>query len=210
MTAPGQIARRILGKYFEPFGNAYRRIFVDLDRVVEFYDREVPEKSRILDVGGGDGAVIERLLDRRPDLLVTMTDLAENIGQFISERNRPRVNLLPKTSIEEMSGQFDIVMISDVLHHVPPESRGQFFAVLASACERLDSKKLIFKDVEPKGVRSFLALLADRYITGDRHVSFPSRKDFGMFAELHFPHASRKSHVPDWPNYCEVLTLHAN
>ena len=61
MTAPGQIVRKVLGRHFEPVGNLYRRFFVDLDKIVAYLDQNIPENVRVLDVGGGDGAVMDRL-----------------------------------------------------------------------------------------------------------------------------------------------------
>jgi len=206
MMPPGQIARRLLGNHLEAVGNAYRSLFVDLDRIVEVFERELPRKAKVLDIGGGDGALVERLLNRRPDLIVSMCDLAPSIGIFLSAANRAKVELLPATEFADVSGSYDAVTISDVIHHVPVSQREGFFKDLRRSCERWGCRKLILKDVEPGGIRAVLSLLADRYITGDRHVVLFSREQFGQLTKRHFPKARRKSEVPDWPNYCEVLS----
>ncbi|RUU05848.1 class I SAM-dependent methyltransferase [Mesorhizobium sp. USDA-HM6] len=207
MLAPGQVARRVLGRHFEPVGNVYRRVFVNLDLIAGFLDGELPSGTKVLDIGGGDGAVIERLLNRRPDLAVTMCDLAPSIGAFLSDANRPRVELLPATDLTDVTGFYDAVTISDVIHHVPVDQRDAFFKSLADSCERWACRKIILKDIEPGGVRATLSLLADRHITGDKHVVLFSRSDFAVMARRYFPKARRVSAVPDWPNYCEVLSL---
>jgi 2-polyprenyl-3-methyl-5-hydroxy-6-metoxy-1,4-benzoquinol methylase len=206
LPAPGQIARKVLGRYFEPVGNVYRRIFVDLDKVVAYLDQNIPVNAKVLDVGGGDGAVIDRLLNRRPDLAITMCDLASGIGGFLSERNRAKVRLHPATDLKDIAGEFDVVTISDVVHHVPVGEREAFFRTLAEACRGWKCRKLIVKDIEPEGLRALLSLLADRYVTGDRHVVLFSRADFARMAVPHFPKAKRTSWLPDAPNYCEVLS----
>ncbi|PBC05078.1 class I SAM-dependent methyltransferase [Mesorhizobium sp. WSM3860] len=206
MLAPGQVARRILGRHFEPVGNVYRRVFVDLNAIAGFLDAELPRGAKVLDIGGGDGAVIERLLNRRPDLPVTMCDLAPSIGAFLSDGNRAKVKLLPATDIADVTGSYDAVTISDVIHHVPVDQRDIFFKSLADCCKRWGCRKIILKDIEPGGVRAMLSLLADRYITGDKHVVLFSRSDFADLARRHFPKAQRGSAIPDWPNYCEVLS----
>jgi spermidine synthase len=206
MAAPGQIARKVLGHHFEPVGNLYRRFFVDLDKIVAFLDENIPENARVLDIGGGDGAVIDRLLNRRPDLAITVCDLAASIGGFLSEQNRAKVRLLPATDFMDVGGDFDVVTISDVVHHVPVSEREAFFRSLAEACAGWKCRKVILKDIEPKGVRAQLSLLADRYVTGDRHVVLFSRADFEKMAVPNFRDARRMSALPDAPNYCEVLS----
>lgn len=206
MPAPGKIARRLLGRHFEAVGNVYRRLFVDLEKIVAFLDRELPHGARLLDIGGGDGAVIERLLNRRPDLVVTMCDLAPEIGAFLSERNRARVTMLPATDFSDVAGPFDCVTIADVVHHVPVDQRQSFFAALADSCGRWGCRRIILKDIEPGSLRAGLSLLADRHVTGDKHVVLFARRDFASLAQRYFPAARRQSAVPDAPNYCEVLS----
>ncbi|MGZ2411718.1 2-polyprenyl-3-methyl-5-hydroxy-6-metoxy-1,4-benzoquinol methylase [Sphingomonas sp. F9_3S_D5_B_2] len=206
MATPGQIARRLLGPYFRPVGDAYRRVFVDLAKIAEALNAAIPQGARILDIGGGDGALIDRVLDRRPDLTVTMCDVAPIIGSFLSDANRSRVTLFPATDFTEIDGDFDFVMITDVMHHVAVEHREPFFAALAQSCQRWGCRTLFFKDVEPGSFRATLSLLADLYITGDKHVVLFSRAEFYSMSERYFPIAERVSAMPDSPNYCETLS----
>lgn len=206
MIPPGQIARRLLGRHFETVGNLYRRIFVDLERIVDMFERELPFGANVLDIGGGDGALVERVLRRRPDLAFTMCDLAPRIGSFLSEENLAKVKLLPATEFTAVEGKFDAVTIADVIHHVPSDQRDGFFGSLANSCSRWGVRKLILKDIEPGSLRARLAVVTDHYITGDRQVAPFSRENFARLARRHFPGASRKSEVPDSPNYCEVLS----
>lgn len=206
MASLGRIARAMLGRRFEPVGRIYRRFFVDLDEIAAYLDRNIPNNARVLDIGGGDGAVIDRLLRRRPDLTITMCDLATEIGAFLSEENRAKVTLRPATDFGAIEGRFDVVTITDVIHHIPVSQRESFFRSLAMACRDWQCRKLILKDIEPKGVRAYLSLFADRYITGDRHVVLFSRKDFAKLAVPQFTKAERSSAMPDYPNYCEILS----
>ncbi len=206
MPAPGQIARRILGRYFKPLGDVYRRVFVNLDKIVDFFDHALPHNAKILDIGGGDGALVDRLLDRRPDLKITMCDLSPSIGAFLSAANRSRVNMYPATEFTNLAGPYDVVTISDVIHHVPVDQRDGFFRSLADSCKGWGCRRLIFKDIEPRGWRAILSVIADRYITGDRHVVLFPRSEFGEMVRKYFPAAKRLSTMPDRPNYCEVLS----
>jgi 2-polyprenyl-6-hydroxyphenyl methylase/3-demethylubiquinone-9 3-methyltransferase len=206
MLSPGQIMRRALGRHFKPVGDIYRRVFVNLNVIADFLDRELPNGAKVLDIGGGDGALVDRLLDRRPDLTVTMCDLAPSIGAFLSNANLAKVELLPATDLSSVQGSYDVVTISDVIHHVPVDGRDAFFKSLADSCERWACRKIILKDIEPGGIRATLSLLADRHITGDKHVVLFSRSDFTAMARRHFPTAKRASALPDRPNYCELLS----
>lgn len=205
MLAPGQIARRLMGPYFRPVGDAYRRVFVNLERIADLLVEVAPNEARILDIGGGDGALIDRLLNRRPDLAITMCDIAPVVGAFLSVTNRRKVTQLPGTDFRVVAGTFDVVMITDVMHHVPVDQRNSFFRSLAKSCDDWGCTLLFFKDVEPGHFRAVLSLIADWYITGDRHVVLFSRSEFQKMAKRYFPDASSTSFMPDSPNYCEVL-----
>ena len=204
--SPGQLARRLLGPYFKPIGDAYRRIFVNLERIVDVLDHAIPRGARVLDIGGGDGALIDRLLDRRADVTVTICDIAPTIGGFLGAENRGKVELLPATDFADVRGEFDFVMITDVMHHVPVEQRDAFFAALAQSCQGWGCKALLIKDVEPGHIRATLSLLADWFITGDRHVVLFSRSQFKYMSARYFPGVRCVSAMPDPPNYCEVLS----
>lgn len=203
---PGQLARKILGRHFEPVGNVYRRLFVDLDKIAETLDGLMPRGARVLDIGGGDGALVNRLLNRRPDLQITMCDLAPEIGSFLSASNRSRVRLFPATEFSAVSGHYDFVTLTDVVHHVPVDQRGSFFQLLAEQCETWRCRNLLVKDIEPGGPRALIAKWLDWYVTGDRHVVPFARAQFGKLAEIHFPGAKQISSMPDNPNYCELLS----
>jgi 2-polyprenyl-6-hydroxyphenyl methylase/3-demethylubiquinone-9 3-methyltransferase len=206
MSSPGQIARKLLGPAFKPVGDVYRRLFVNLERIVDVLERELPQGARILDIGGGDGALIDRLLNRRPDVNVTMCDIAPTIGAFLSPSHRATVTLHPATDFAAVDGNFDVVMITDVMHHVPVAERDGFFETLAASCARWGCRRIFFKDVEPGHIRSLMSLLADWYITGDRHVVLFPRAAFAAMAGRHFPAATRRSAMPDNPNYIELLS----
>lgn len=194
---PGRIVRRLLGPGFRPIGEAYRRIFVDMSKVAAWIDHQLPHSAHVLDIGGGDGYVVNLLLDRRPDLRVTMTDIAADIGSFISPENRPRVELRPATDIANIEGRYSAITLADVVHHVPIEQRSEFLTKLGAAAHRIRAAKILIKDIKPGSPRAVLSLLSDHYITGDRHVVLANED------EIAIPGFRRTSSaMPDHPNYC--------
>lgn len=177
----GAFARKVLGPVFPRVASLYRSIFVDIAKVATALEGHIPIGAHVLDVGGGDGAILARLLAERGDLRVTMIDLAGSLGQFIPESLLSRVTRLPRTSMRQYAAssarRTDCVIISDVVHHVPHRERATFFDDLADLVRQQGTKQIIVKDIEPGFARSRLSLLADRYVSGDRTVSLVSRND---------------------------------
>ena len=209
----GQLARRILGTRFQPIGELYRAIFVDIGKVAEAVSRAIPSGAHCLDVGGGDGMLVDALLRLRPDIRVTMTDIAPEIGGFIAPERRNRVKLRPATSLAELAGEtlrFHAVLIADVLHHVPPDARSGFLRDLVAICARSGSRILVVKDIEPGSLRSVLSVLSDKYVTGDRAVSLVASPELRARLQDAFgPQriAGFEVTYPDPPNYCAVARL---
>ena len=60
----GKLARKLLGnKIFSIIARYYRAIFVDLEKVCRSFP-EIEDNAHILDVGGGDGELINILLSK--------------------------------------------------------------------------------------------------------------------------------------------------
>ena len=194
---PGQFARRVLGPAFRPLGEAYRRIFVDMAKIADWMVDQIPPDACILDVGGGDGLVVSLLLDRRSDISVTMTDLATDIGSFIPAHHLPRVTLLPGTDASTVEGNFEVVTIADVIHHVPHEVRTKFLHSLGAIAQASGARTILVKDIMPGNARAWLSLFSDLYITGDKTVSLiaPDEIQLNGFQ-------IKECAMPDFPNYC--------
>jgi cyclopropane fatty-acyl-phospholipid synthase-like methyltransferase len=211
-VTPGQVARRLLGPWFPYVGRIYRRLAVDLQKVAEGFPR-LPEGAHILDVGGGDGELMNYLLPLNPGVQATLIDIIPNLGEWIAPELRSRVDLLPNTSVTDLAAREhthpDLVILSDVVHHVPMAERARLFEDLRGL---LDGKatKLVIKDVEPGSWRSKVLYLADRYITGDPNVEFLPRTEMRRLVEGVFPGATcleTNLFSRNAPNYCLVFSL---
>lgn len=171
------IRTRIPPQVFAKLARGYRALFMDATVVVEELDALLPQKCHLLDVGGGDGLLIDLLLRRRPDLQVTMTDLSRNLGSLMEPDTRNRVTFYPGTSLatllQDPSRRFDAVLLSDVLHHVPAAQRANLVCEARTLLR--PSGVLLVKEVSPGMLRSWLGLLADRHISGDRGVQLLPR-----------------------------------
>jgi len=209
------MARAILGqRWFPVVGGWYRAVFVDLERVVDCLP-ELPAGARILDIGGGDGQMINILLARHPQVEITMLDLSPSLGSFLRPELRERVRLLPATSLRDYAKTAhevpNLVIIGDVIHHVPVARRTEFFADLRTVL-RGQATSLFIKDLEPGHFRSTLSLLADRYVSGDKLVSLASRETVTMLVREAFPGAEvRPTRLfdVDCPNYALLFSIKA-
>lgn len=177
--AIGTVVRRFLPTKLERIAaDRYRRVFVDLDKVAERLSGELPIGIRLLDIGGGDGDLLNRLLAIRGDIYVDMVDIAQQVGTLLRPEFEPRVLKLPGTHLQHYAtthaGRYAAVLISDVLHHIAPLERVHFLRSM-KACLQQGGVALI-KDVEPGHVIATLGLYCDRYLSGDRGTTLVSMR----------------------------------
>jgi hypothetical protein len=174
--APGTVIRRLLGaRLARRAGRWYRAIYVDLTKLADALSTVIPPDAHVLDVGGGDGQPLNHLLTLRPDLTITTIDPAPVVGQWIEGRFDAQVTRLPSTSLAEFlsAGRVDpdVILIADVLHHIPASARGRFLDSVRVLLDRAPRLRILVKDVEPGSWRALLGFWSDRYITGDLGVS---------------------------------------
>jgi 2-polyprenyl-6-hydroxyphenyl methylase/3-demethylubiquinone-9 3-methyltransferase len=147
----GSVVRRMFGPYEHEISAAYRAIYLNLDALIERIRLWKPEAARILEIGCGEGAVTERLRIAYPDADITAIDITPRVGRLY--RGSPdRVHFI-QCSIQELVARelppYDLVMLSDVLHHVPIDLRqGILDAVPATVAPQ---GRFIFKDWEKNG-----------------------------------------------------------
>jgi 2-polyprenyl-6-hydroxyphenyl methylase/3-demethylubiquinone-9 3-methyltransferase len=147
---------------------AYRHIFVDLDNLADLMSAWVPQAQRILEVGCGEGAMTERIARVYPSASVTAIDISPNVGRlFLGSYSS--VNFFQET-VEDVAcrepASFDLVVLADVIHHVPAGDRQSLISAIGQALA--PNGCLIFKDwVASASPISWLCTISDRYLTGD-------------------------------------------
>lgn len=163
----------------------YRRIFVDLKKVAGMLSSVLPASANVLDIGGGDGELLNCLLAARTDLRISMVDIAPSVGKFVEPRYSDRVQLFPGTSLEkhvsERASIYEAALISDVMHHLSPDYRKAFLASIWQALT--PGGLLLVKDIQPGHPVSYLSLFSDIYISGDKGVSLVSMAAMKSLAE---------------------------
>jgi len=180
--ALGPTVRHLLGPRLAYIASRrYRAIFVDLDALANAIAPWIPSNAHLLDVGGGDGDALNYLLAQRPDLTVTTLDTAPVVGQYIATHFEAQVIRLPKTTLADYLRRDlpdpNVVLLSDVMHHVRPAERPSLIHCLATLLDRAPNLKIIIKDIEPGTWRASLARWTDYYITGDKNVSPIARNE---------------------------------
>jgi 2-polyprenyl-3-methyl-5-hydroxy-6-metoxy-1,4-benzoquinol methylase len=168
-------------------------------------------EDTIVDVGGGDGELLNAVLALNKQARVTMIDISPRVGTSLSPEIRERVTYLPGTSIRDYIAQGhpapNVAIVGDVVHHVPPALRRQFFADLLDLFAGRPGR-LVIKDVEPGSLMATAAYWGDRYISGDKTARFLGAVEMKSLVIATLPSA-RITDTPLFqrnpPNYCLIV-----
>ena len=165
----GPVVRRLFGRHEHRVADLYRAIFIDLDAYARQISLWVPEARRILEVGCGEGAVTEHLVRLFPDAEILAIDITPSVGRLYrgpTEQVKFRETAV-QTIASEAPGTFDLVILSDVIHHVPIECRDSIFGAIRNCVA--PGGLFLFKDWKRAATPiHWLCYGGDRWLTGDR------------------------------------------
>jgi 2-polyprenyl-3-methyl-5-hydroxy-6-metoxy-1,4-benzoquinol methylase len=168
----GTTVRHHLGRFEVPAANLYRRAFINL-RVLADRIADVAPAKRILEVGCGDGCLATELLRAYPKAAYDGIDVAPTAGRLF--RGDPSRATFRTVTVQEFAAErpdpYDLVILVDVVHHVPLELRDEVLRHSADLVR--PGGYLMVKEFERnRGPYYWLTYAADRYVTGDKGVSF--------------------------------------
>jgi 2-polyprenyl-6-hydroxyphenyl methylase/3-demethylubiquinone-9 3-methyltransferase len=174
----GGAVRRRLGRFEIPAADLYRGRFINLEDLAATLASLGPAK-RIMEIGCGDGTLAQRLVAAFPDAEYVGVDVAPTPGRlFRGDRSRVSFHSMPSGDYlaAHPDETFDLVVVVDVLHHVPEAYR---IPLLRDAATLAGEHGLVaVKDWERgHGLPHLMAYTADRYVSGDKTVRFPSREE---------------------------------
>lgn len=198
----GQIVRAILGPLTDPVARIYRSYYVDLGGFARTI-ADLPGVSTILEIGCGDGHLCQALAEQSSDTVILGIDPGVEPGALYRGRTQG-VEFRPieaSTLLETEKNTFDLVVLCDVLHHVPPEGRGRLVDTAWALTG--DGGYLAVKDwVSTKNLATALAYLSDRFITGDTPRFFEDRQGLDELISAHSPGGvvAGVGSVPPHPN----------
>jgi 2-polyprenyl-3-methyl-5-hydroxy-6-metoxy-1,4-benzoquinol methylase len=203
----GPLVRGAFGRHERRISDAYRRIFVDLDAFVGSIRAHVPAPLHVLEIGCGEGAVTERLALAFPGAALTGIDVCAHPGRLY-HGDRSGVRFL-RTSAADLGAteraRYQLVIISDVLHHVPFPEWGHF---LSSALALMaDDGTLILKEwVRERTPVYLLGYLSDRFVTGDR-IRYAHETELRMLAQDSFGRGAIRSEFRIRPWHCNLALV---
>ena len=165
----GSMIRRSFGSRERQVADLYRSIFIDLDDFGRSLRELGVSPRRVLEIGAGEGAVTEIIAQVFPDASVLAIDIIPHVGRLYNGReNGVEFRQQPVQALaEDEPGQFDLVVMSDVLHHIPAGMRPE---IIRSIVTVLSTEGRVFlKDWERNANPIYyLCYASDRWITGDR------------------------------------------
>jgi 2-polyprenyl-6-hydroxyphenyl methylase/3-demethylubiquinone-9 3-methyltransferase len=203
----GPVIRGLFGPYERRISDVYRSLYLDIGALAERLHQWIPVAKKILEVGCGEGAVTERLHSTYPDAHITGIDVTPRVGRLY-RGSMDRVRFIQCT-VQDIAaaepGQYDLVALCDVLHHVPIALRqGLLDAIRTTLAPR---GIFIFKDWEPS-LRPihWLCYASDRWLTGDR-VSYMTRTEMRDRLARSFGEraVAAEARVAPWRNNLVIL-----
>ena len=173
----GSTVRAMFGPLEPLVSDLYRSLFFNADAFVRTVQRWAPAPSRILEVGCGEGAITQRLESAYPAATIMGIDITARLGRLY-RGPADRVRFI-ETTVQELAAQaptgFDLIVLADVLHHVPDAIRQELLDAIRSLLAL--GGQFVFKEWERNGTPIFwLGYAADRWITGDT-VRFMTRSE---------------------------------
>jgi 2-polyprenyl-3-methyl-5-hydroxy-6-metoxy-1,4-benzoquinol methylase len=204
---PGPLIRRVFGPYESQISEMYRSLYINIDVFVELVVRWKPTAKRILEVGCGEGAVTQRLNRAYPDADITAIDITPRIGRlYRGPLDRVRFE---KCAVQEIAatqaGYYDLVVLSDVLHHVPLEFRQGLLD--ATRMAMAPQATLVFKDWQQNHAPiHWLCYASDRWLTGDR-ISYMTREQMRSLLARSFGEAALVAEARVGPWWNNLATL---
>jgi 2-polyprenyl-6-hydroxyphenyl methylase/3-demethylubiquinone-9 3-methyltransferase len=186
---------------------AYRRFFGDLDELAALMAAWVPQAQKILEVGCGEGAMTERIVRTYPTAAVSAIDISPKAGRLY--RGRTSTVTFSQETVANVArrepASFDLVVMTDVIHHVPLDARGPLIGSIDQAMAPNGS--LFLKDwVVSASPIHWLCYMSCRYLTGD-DVAYCTRGGINALVTDTFGSGTirRIGTVRPWRNNVAVL-----
>lgn len=205
--AIGAFIRHCFGRHERWVTEAYRSIFIDIDAFVAQLTVWAPGAQRILEVGCGEGAITERLVSAFPHATITGIDIVPHLGRlYAGPLGRARfVEITGQDFASVEPGSYDLIVLADVLHHVPVEIRGELMVAIRQLMA--PNGRFVMKEWERNYSPIYwIGYFSDRWITGDR-IRYLTRDEGRQQIDDAFGTTSRIDEVRIAPWRTNIATL---
>lgn len=98
------------------FSNQRKPIF---DHISSIVARLTPENGSVLDVGGGKGHLLDKIITVRPDINCTLSDLSEQSCNYCTETYAIESICCDIPGLQRLNVCFDTVIMIDVIYYEP-------------------------------------------------------------------------------------------
>ncbi len=137
--------------YFFPFISRIKSLGRPIVSPMHKLIAAIPEKKRILDIGCGTGALLHLALKYRKARYAYGYDISEKVVDYSLNKlwTKKRCLIEYNKELPELKG-FDVVTMTDVIHHIPISHQNIF---LKSVADKLDYNGLfIIMDIDPSNL----------------------------------------------------------
>jgi 2-polyprenyl-3-methyl-5-hydroxy-6-metoxy-1,4-benzoquinol methylase len=131
----------------------------------EFIETLIPKKGKILDVGCGYGLCTNYIALKAPDRVVMGVDFSRKRVSIATKTSKyvKNVKYLLNDVNDLKQGKFDIILMTDFLHHISPAEQDKAIAYASKNLKR--GGKLIIKDLfKESSLTYFTYYFIDRFI----------------------------------------------
>jgi 2-polyprenyl-3-methyl-5-hydroxy-6-metoxy-1,4-benzoquinol methylase len=154
------------------------------DHLVSVVDRLAPSNGRVLDIGGARGDLMSKLVDRRPELRVTVNDLSKAATDWASARYGFDTVTGGAAALAGHDQQYDVVVLSDVLYYEPDlklmwSALGRLVRPGGSIVLRIPNKSLLISLRQ----WAFRAVATEHQKAMQDHVSFFNPEHIFVFRQ---------------------------
>lgn len=207
----GRTIRNLLGPLDRPIAELYRSFFMSVPRFMDRVRRVKPTADAILEIGCGEGAICERLARQYPTSQILGIDLTPRTGRlYRGPVGRVTFRVVAAEEVaNQHAGEFDLIILGDVMHHVPPKDRVELLRQ-ADRLLRADGV-FILKDWEPiPNLGNLASHISDRYVSGEE-VDFRFVADWiALLHEVFGENVTiEERRIPPWRNNF-MLSLRRN